>query len=46
MLVLFYEHFFSLNIFEKAMDKYFKRKLELELLPLQKEVMTLQNKVI
>jgi hypothetical protein len=37
-LVLFYEHCFSFNIFETVMEKYFKRKLELELLPSTKRV--------
>jgi hypothetical protein len=37
-LVLFYEHCFSFNIFETVMEKYFKRKLELELLPSIKRV--------
>jgi hypothetical protein len=32
-LVLFYEHCFSFNIFETVMEKYFKRKSELELPP-------------
>jgi hypothetical protein len=37
-LVLFYEHCFYFNIFEKVMDKYFKRKSELELPPSTKRV--------
>ena len=37
-LVLFYEHCFSFNIFETVMEKYFKRKLELELPPSTKRV--------
>ena len=32
-LVLFYKHCFSFNIFETVMEKYFKRKSELELPP-------------
>ena len=37
-LVLFFEHYFSFNIFETVMEKYFKRKLELELPPSTKRV--------
>jgi hypothetical protein len=37
-LVLFYEHCFSFYIFETVMEKYFKRKSELELPPPTKRV--------
>ena len=37
-LVLFYEYCFSFNIFEIVMEKYFKRKSELELPPSTKRV--------
>jgi hypothetical protein len=37
-LILFYEHCFSFKIFETVMEKCFKRKSELELLPSTKKV--------
>ena len=37
-LILFYEHYFSFKIFETVMEKYFKRKSKLELLPSTKKV--------